>query len=168
MSRKSFDDGHQNPAHNSEFTLDFDQINQLFHGGREGAENVVRGLIDESQIAETGRTQEDVDDLGDLVDPQNDTYEEEGTHGLGFPLAIKAGIGVYKKARKSKTLGPAIKSGEKAVVEKGKEVLSEGVETVKGKVKEAVDKRRPSDDEDTSDSSGDSAFDDDWNDGEDW
>jgi hypothetical protein len=28
------------------------------------------------------------DDLGDLVDPQNDTYEEEGTHGL--PLLAAA------------------------------------------------------------------------------
>ena len=29
------------------------------------------------------------DDLGDLVDPQNDTYEEEGTHGLPL-LALGA------------------------------------------------------------------------------
>ncbi len=30
------------------------------------------------------------DDLGDLVDPQNDTYEEEGTHGLPL-LGLAAG-----------------------------------------------------------------------------
>ena len=30
------------------------------------------------------------DDLGDLVDPQDDTYEEEGTHGL--PLLAAAAL----------------------------------------------------------------------------
>ena len=102
MSRKEFDGGHQNQAHTSGFNLDFMTMHQLFHGGQSGAENVVRGLIDESQIAETGRTQDDVDDLGDLVDPQNDTYEEEGTHGqkgetigrgLGTFLGKRVGLG---------------------------------------------------------------------------
>lgn len=38
------------------------------------------------------------DDLGDLVDPQDDTYEEEGTHGLSFAgLAAGAAVGAISK-----------------------------------------------------------------------
>ena len=59
MSRRSFDDGHQNQAHTSGFNLDFDVMHNLFHGGREGAENAVRGLVDAAQIAETGHTQDE-------------------------------------------------------------------------------------------------------------
>ena len=59
MSRKAFDGGHQNPAHTSGFNLDFDVMHNLFHGGREGAENAVRGLVDAAQIAETGHTQDE-------------------------------------------------------------------------------------------------------------
>ena len=33
------------------------------------------------------------DDLGDLVDPQNDTYEEEGTHGLPLLAAAAPMLG---------------------------------------------------------------------------
>ena len=91
MSRRSFDDGHQNQAHTSGFDLNFQVMHNLFHGGQSGAENAVRGLVDAAQIAETGRTQDDVDDLGDLVDPQNDTYEEEGTHGLDLETVGRMG-----------------------------------------------------------------------------
>ena len=38
------------------------------------------------------------DDLGDLVDPQDGTYEEEGTHGLPFAgLAAGAAVGAISK-----------------------------------------------------------------------
>ena len=75
MSRRSFDDGHQNAGHASGGIVDFDVMHNLFHGGREGAENVVRGLVDAAQIAETGHTQ---DDLGDLVDPQDEDELDRG------------------------------------------------------------------------------------------
>jgi hypothetical protein len=47
------------------------------------------------------------DDLGDLVDPQNDTYVEEGTHGgplLAAALPVAAALG-------RKVLGAAAVSG---------------------------------------------------------
>jgi hypothetical protein len=41
---------------------------------------------------------ESADDLGDLIDPQNDTYEEEGTHGLPLlGLAAGAAMGAISK-----------------------------------------------------------------------
>jgi hypothetical protein len=40
----------------------------------------------------------EADDLGDLVDPQDDTYEEEGTHGLPLlGLAAGAAMGAISK-----------------------------------------------------------------------
>ena len=63
-------------------------------------------------------------DLGDLVDPQNDTYEEEGTHGL--PLAIGAAAKAYGKFRKT----PTGKVVEAAAIEKGTEVFNKGVDYV--------------------------------------
>jgi hypothetical protein len=159
MSRKSFDYGHQNAGHASGGIVDFDVMHNLFHGGREGAENVVRGLVDAAQIAETGRTQDDVDDfpeaeepnpyerddggaddptikwnpndLGDLVDPQNDTYEEEGTHGL--PLIAKAAAKGYMAARSNPKTGPLVKAGEQVVKEKSKELVGQAI--AKGKEK---------------------------------
>tara|TARA_Y100000296_G_C5030194_1_gene184408 strand:- start:116 stop:502 length:387 start_codon:yes stop_codon:yes gene_type:complete len=51
-----------------------------FMGGLTTEEAVAAGLLhDSSKIG---------NDLGDLVDPQDGTYEEEGTHGL--PLAAAA------------------------------------------------------------------------------
>ena len=55
----------------------------------------------------------DADDLGDLVDPQNDTYEEEGTHGL--PLAIGAAVKTYGKLRTNPKTAPVVKAGEQAL-----------------------------------------------------
>jgi len=116
MSRKSFDDGHQNQRHSSGFNLDFNEIHNLFHGHRPEA------------IAET-----EADDLGDLVDPQNDTYEEEGTHGL--PLLAKAAATGYMKARSNPKTAPLIKAGEQAVIEKGKEVAGKALGVAKDKLK---------------------------------
>jgi len=129
MSRKAFDGGHQNPAHTSGFDLNFQVMHNLFHGGQSGAENAVRGLVDAAQIAETGRTQDDVDDLGDLVDPQNDTYEEEGTHGV--PLAIGAAAKAYGKFRKT----PAGKAVEAKAIEKGTEIAGKAMVAAKDKLK---------------------------------
>ena len=42
MSRKSFDDGHQNQRHSSGFNLDFNEIHNLFHGHREVVSDVAR------------------------------------------------------------------------------------------------------------------------------
>ena len=65
-------------------------------------------------------------DLGDLVDPQDGTYEEEGTHGI--PLAIKAAVTGYSKFRKTptgrKVEAAAIEGGREMAV-KGKEKLAE-------------------------------------------
>lgn len=175
MSRKSFDDGHQNAGHASGGTVDFNEMHQLFHGGMGGAESLIRGMIDDAQVAETGRTQDEVggvghrdvisdvardegisfdeaatfvpsaiedleahnvenyeaDDLGDLVDPQDDTYEEEGTHGL--PLIAKAAAKGYMAARSNPKTGPLVKAGEQVVKEKSKELVGQAI--AKGKEK---------------------------------
>jgi len=149
MSRKSFDDGHQNAGHTSGFNLDFDVMHNLFHGQRE--ENVGQtGLVDyvdyaENPLAAAGDPHaaeenayyqsladaEAPNDLGDLVDPQNDTYEEEGTHGL--PLVAKAAAKGYMAARSNPKTGPMVKAGEAAVKEKGKELVGQAI--AKGKEK---------------------------------
>jgi hypothetical protein len=167
MSRKSFDDGHQNAGHASGGTVDFNEMHQLFHGGMGGAESLIRGMIDDAQVAETGRTQDEVGgvghrdvisdvardegisfdeaatfvpganqelyqhDLGDLVDPQDDTYEEEGTHGL--PLIAKAAAKGYMAARSNPKTGPLVKAGEQVVKEKSKELVGQAI--AKGKEK---------------------------------
>lgn len=117
----------------------------LFRSGLSGAENAVRSLIDGAQIAETGRTQDEVDDLGDLVDPQNDTYEEEGTHGIPLTAAAKA----YGKFRKTPT-GRAV---EAAAIEKGTEIVGKAMDSAKDKLAERRSaKSGPSDGGSTPDS----------------
>jgi hypothetical protein len=69
-------------------------------------------------------------DLGDLVDPQNDTYEEEGTHGL--PLAIGAAAKAYGRFRKT----PTGKVVEAAAIEKGTEIAGRVVDYTKDKMAE--------------------------------
>ena len=73
---------------------------------------------------------DEVDDLGDLVDPQNDTYEEEGTHGL--PLAIGAAAKAYGKFRKT----PTGKVVEAAAIEKGTEIAGRVADYTKDKMAE--------------------------------
>ncbi len=136
MSRRSFDDGHQNQAHTSGFNLDFMTMHQLFHGPTpltdpyaddEGEPSGEEQQIDRTGEDITGLTV--VDDLGDLVDPQNDTYEEEGTHGL--PLAIGAAAKAYGKFRKT----PAGKAVEAKAIEKGTEIAGKAMVAAKDKLK---------------------------------
>jgi hypothetical protein len=68
-------------------------------------------------------------DLGDLVDPQDDTYEEEGTHGV--PLAIGAAAKAYGKFRKT----PAGKAVEAKAIEKGTEIAGKAMVAAKDKLK---------------------------------
>jgi len=143
MSRKSFDDGHQNAGHASGFNLDFNEMHNLFHGQREVISDVARdagssfdeaaGFVPDA-IAEVNTDNlenYEANDLGDLVDPQNDTYEEEGTHGL--PLVAKAAAKGYMAARSNPKTGPLVKAGEAAVKEKGKELVGQAI--AKGKEK---------------------------------
>ena len=71
---------------------------------------------------------DDYNDLGDLVDPQNDTYEEEGTHGI--TLAIGAAVKGYGKFRKT----PAGKAVEAAAIEKGTEIAGKAMSSAKDKL----------------------------------
>ena len=118
MSRKSFDDGHQNQAHTSGFNLDFNELHQLFHPQHR---TTLRGVKEAAQSQGT--------DLGDLVDPQDDTYEEEGTHGV--PLAIGAAAKAYGKFRKT----PAGKAVEAKAIEKGTEIAGKAMVAAKDKLK---------------------------------
>lgn len=118
MSRKSFDDGHQNQAHTSGFNLDFNELHQLFHPQHR---TTLRGVKEAAQSQGT--------DLGDLVDPQDDTYEEEGTHGV--PLAIGAAAKAYGKFRKT----PAGKAVEAKAIEKGTEIAGKAMGAAKDKLK---------------------------------
>jgi len=135
MSRKSFDDGHQNQAHNSGFNLDFNEMHNLFHGQREVISDVARdegiSFDEASTFVPSAIEDMEANDLGDLVDPQNDTYEEEGTHGL--PLVAKAAAKGYMAARSNPKTGPLVKAGEAAVKEKGKELVGQAI--AKGKEK---------------------------------
>jgi len=157
MSRKSFDDGHQNRGHAAGFDLTFQVMHDLFHppGSRDlqvgFVDGVARVLKENSETGiyepsdKTSITRADVEaqaafeqrhemnDLGDLVDPQNDTYEEEGTHGL--PLLAKAAATGYMKARSNPKTAPLIKAGEQAVIEKGKEVAGKALGVAKDKLK---------------------------------
>jgi hypothetical protein len=128
MSRRSFDDGHQNQAHTSGFNLNFPEIHNLFHGHREVISDVAR---------DEGISFDEANDLGDLVDPQNDTYEEEGTHGpaLVVGAAAKAAAKGYMAARSNPKTGPMVKAGEEAVKEKGKEIAGKAMGTLKDKLK---------------------------------
>ena len=118
MSRRSFDDGHQNQAHTSGFNLDFNELHQLFHPQHR---TTLRGVKEAAQSQGT--------DLGDLVDPQDDTYEEEGTHGV--PLAIGAAAKAYGKFRKT----PAGKAVEAKAIEKGTEIAGKAMVAAKDKLK---------------------------------
>lgn len=118
MSRRSFDDGHQNQAHTSGFNLDFNELHQLFHPQHR---TTLRGVKEAAQSQGT--------DLGDLVDPQDDTYEEEGTHGV--PLAIGAAAKAYGKFRKT----PAGKAVEAKAIEKGTEIAGKAMGAAKDKLK---------------------------------
>lgn len=118
MSRKSFDDGHQNQAHTSGFNLDFNELHQLFHPQHR---TTLRGVKEAAQSQGT--------DLGDLVDPQDDTYEEEGTHGV--PLVIGAAAKAYGKFRKT----PAGKAVEAKAIEKGTEIAGKAMGAAKDKLK---------------------------------
>ena len=118
MSRRSFDDGHQNQAHTSGFNLDFNELHQLFHPQHR---TTLRGVKEAAQSQGT--------DLGDLVDPQDDTYEEEGTHGV--PLAIGAAAKAYCKFRKT----PAGKAVEAKAIEKGTEIAGKAMVAAKDKLK---------------------------------
>jgi hypothetical protein len=164
MSRKSFDDGHQNAGHVSGGTVDFDVMHNLFHGhrtpggtptGPRGDEHrrpapPTGGVVPEAEtLPDEGYYDEDepptqyelylredregtvgdLDDLGDLVDPQNDTYEEEGTHGV--PLAIGAAAKAYGKFRKT----PAGKAVEAKAIEKGTEIAGKAMVAAKDKLK---------------------------------
>jgi len=135
MSRKSFDDGHQNAGHTSGFNLDFDVMHNLFHGQREVISDVARdegiSFDEASTFVPSAIEDMEANDLGDLVDPQNDTYEEEGTHGL--PLVAKAAAKGYMAARSNPKTGPLVKAGEAAVKEKGKELVGQAI--AKGKEK---------------------------------
>ena len=117
MSRRSFDDGHQNQAHTSGFNLDFNELHQLFHPQHR---TTLRGVKEAAQSQGT--------DLGDLVDPQDDTYEEEGTHGV--PLAIGAAAKAYGKFRKT----PAGKAVEAKAIEKGTEIAGKAMGAAKDKL----------------------------------
>jgi hypothetical protein len=67
----------------------------------------------------------DADDLGDLVDPQNDTYEEEGTHGLAMAATlVMKGIKAARKTEKGREIEGKLK-------QKGAEAVSKGVDYVK-------------------------------------
>ena len=196
MSRRSFDDGHQNQAHTSGFDLNFQVMHNLFHPPGSDADDI--GLYDDpdpvpsghfsgtsttpsrfipyasedkydgmgplpyskddpqsleggntgpypagdpsnSTVSSSGyrrqvsfKTRSDAseaDDLGDLVDPQNDTYEEEGTHGV--PLAIGAAAKAYGKFRKT----PAGKAVEAKAIEKGTEIAGKAMVAAKDKLK---------------------------------
>lgn len=106
MSRKSFDDGHQNAGHASGGIVDFDVMHNLFHGHREVISDVARdegisfdeaaGFVPDAiaEVDADNLENYEVNDLGDLVDPQNDTYEEEGTHGLNLET-VGRGIGTF-------------------------------------------------------------------------
>ena len=118
MSRRSFEDGHQNQAHTSGFNLDFNELHQLFHPQHR---TTLRGVKEAAQSQGT--------DLGDLVDPQDDTYEEEGTHGV--PLAIGAAAKAYGKFRKT----PAGKAVEAKAIEKGTEIAGKAMVAAKDKLK---------------------------------
>ena len=143
MSRKSFDDGHQNAGHASGGIVDFDVMHNLFHGHREVISDVARdegisfdeaaGFVPDAIAEVDADNLENYDDydLGDLVDPQDDTYEEEGTHGL--PLVAKAAAKGYMAARSNPKTGPLVKAGEQAVKEKGKELVGQAI--AKGKEK---------------------------------
>ena len=135
MSRKSFDDGHQNAGHTSGFNLDFNEMHNLFHGQREVISDVARdegiSFDEASTFVPSAIEDMEANDLGDLVDPQNDTYEEEGTHGL--PLVAKAAAKGYMAARSNPKTGPLVKAGEAAVKEKGKELVGQAI--AKGKEK---------------------------------
>jgi len=135
MSRKSFDDGHQNAGHASGFNLDFNEMHNLFHGQREVISDVARdegiSFDEASTFVPSAIEDMEANDLGDLVDPQNDTYEEEGTHGL--PLVAKAAAKGYMAARSNPKTGPLVKAGEAAVKEKGKELVGQAI--AKGKEK---------------------------------
>jgi hypothetical protein len=123
--------------------VDFDVMHNLFHGHREVISDVARdegisfdeaaGFVPDA-IAEVNTDNlenYEANDLGDLVDPQNDTYEEEGTHGL--PLVAKAAAKGYMAARSNPKTGPMVKAGEAAVKEKGKELVGQAI--AKGKEK---------------------------------
>ena len=118
MSRKSFDDGHQNQAHTSGINLDFNELHQLFHPQHR---TTLRGVKEAAQSQGT--------DLGDLVDPQDATYEEAGTHGV--PLAIGAAAKAYGKFRKT----PAGKAVEAKAIEKGTEIAGKAMVAAKDKLK---------------------------------
>tara|TARA_B110001454_G_scaffold174615_1_gene166182 strand:- start:729 stop:1262 length:534 start_codon:yes stop_codon:yes gene_type:complete len=147
MSRRSFDDGHQNQAHNSGFNLDFNEMHNLFHGQREVISDVARdegisfdeaaGFVPDAiaEVDADNLENYEANDLGDLVDPQNDTYEEEGTHGLALALGTvgKAAAKGYMAARSNPKTGPMVKAGEAAVKEKGKEIVGQAI--AKGKEK---------------------------------
>ena len=149
MSRKSFDDGHQNQAHTSGFNLDFNEIHNLFHGHREVISDVARdegisfdeaaGFVPDAiaEVDADNLENYEANDLGDLVDPQNDTYEEEGTHGpaLVVGAAAKAAAKGYMAARSNPKTGPMVKAGEAAVKEKGKELVGQAMGTLKDKLK---------------------------------
>ena len=174
MSRRSFDDGHQNQAHTSGFDLNFEVMHNLFHGhrtpggtptGPRGDEHrrpapPTGGVVPEAEtLPDEGYYDEDEpptqyerylredregtvgdwDDLGDLVDPQNDTYEEEGTHGgplLPLGIAAKAAAKGYMKARAHPKTGPMVKAGEEVVKAKGKEFAGKAASTLKDKMAE--------------------------------
>jgi hypothetical protein len=139
MSRKSFDDGHQNAGHTSGFNLDFDVMHNLFHGQREVISDVARdegiSFDEASTFVPSAIEDMEANDLGDLVDPQNDTYEEEGTHGLALAVGTvgKAAAKGYMAARSNPKTGPLVKAGEAAVKEKGKELVGQAI--AKGKEK---------------------------------
>ena len=151
MSRRSFDDGHQNQTHAAGFDLTFQVMHDLFHPKQE--QNIDPNLVDYVDYAENPLSAagdphaaeenayyqsleeaEAPNDLGDLVDPQNDTYEEEGTHGL--PLLAKAAATGYMKARSNPKTGPVVKAGEQVVIEKGKEFAGKAASTLKDKMAE--------------------------------
>ena len=150
MSRKSFDDGHQNAGHkfgktdSYGFSLNFNEMHNLFHGHREEnvgqtvSQAIARGqeLLNRDFLPGHGGAEE-ANDLGDLVDPQNDTYEEEGTHGpaLVVGAAAKAAAKGYMAARSNPKTGPMVKAGEEAVKEKGKEIAGKAMGTLKDKLK---------------------------------
>ncbi len=147
MSRKSFDDGHQNAGHkfgktdSYGFNLNFNEMHNLFHGHREVVSDVARdegisfdeaaGFVPDAiaEVDADNLENYEANDLGDLVDPQNDTYEEEGTHGV--PLAIGSAVKAYGKFRKT----PAGKAVEAKAIEKGTEIAGKAIVAAKDKLK---------------------------------
>lgn len=60
---------------------DYDLYRETGHVGDVHPEWGERGTYEYKQSQQEAWWAEESDDLGDLVDPQNDTYVEEGTHG---------------------------------------------------------------------------------------